>query len=74
MYADNDAEEPEGFVYDIYEDTAEFVLFEPTDLSDIDCIEIIPLREEWPEMLVDALNRSTPEIRQMWIEIMEEDI
>lgn len=68
VYRSNSDDELIGFVYNSFDDIAEFVLFEPSELPD-NIIECKEMPCSYAEMLEDVIkNRASEEIKQMWIE------
>lgn len=59
-----------GFIYDVYDDIAEIVLFEPTDLSNVDVVQILPMSEDWTAMMKSAISRSSEDMKAEWQRIL----
>lgn len=67
VFEDNDSDLVTGFIYSVNGEEIEIVLFEPADLSDIDMIKFTEEEQNWPGLLLEALNKN-PDMKRYWEE------
>lgn len=73
VFPDNDSEYASGFVYDVSSEGMEIVLFEPTDLTEIEDIVVSYEKEveDWAALLMTALEKN-PKMKKHWIDKIKE--
>jgi hypothetical protein len=71
IFSSNEHDEVIGFIYKVDGPIAEFVMFEPQEISDTVTLTPLVMTTHWAEMLNSIKDLMSPEQRDAWAEALE---